>query len=55
LNETLHRAMHVFHNQKNVWRQMMINGMTTDWSWTNSAKKYEQLYHKTIQWSKEST
>ncbi len=55
LNETLRRAVHVFHNQKAVWHQMMLTGMTTDWSWKSSAKKYEQLYHKTIEWSKEST
>lgn len=53
-NETLHRAVDMFRNQKNVWHQMMINGMTTDWSWQISAKKYEQLYEKTIQWSQQS-
>ena len=54
LNETLHRAVDVFRNQKHVWHQMMINGMTTDWTWKSSAKKYEQLYEKTIQWSQQA-
>jgi len=31
----------------------MLNGMTTDWTWQNSAKKYEQLYGKTVNWFKQ--
>jgi len=53
LNGTLHRAVDVFRNQKHDWHQMMINGMTTDWTWESSARKYEQLYEKTIQWSQQ--
>ena len=53
LNETMHRAVNVFCNQKDVWHQIMLNGMTTDWTWQNSAKKYEQLYGKTINWFKQ--
>jgi starch synthase len=48
LNQTLHQAIDVYHHQRNVWHQMMINGMKTDWSWGASAKKYVALYEKTI-------
>ncbi|MCL4137256.1 UNVERIFIED_CONTAM: hypothetical protein GTU68_026735 [Idotea baltica] len=48
LNQTLHQAIDVFHHQRSVWHQMMINGMKTDWSWGASAKKYVALYEKTI-------
>jgi starch synthase len=29
---------------RDVWRQVMINGMTQDFSWTSSAKKYIDVY-----------
>jgi starch synthase len=51
LGQTLHRAVETYRNQRAVWNQMMINGMTTDWSWESSARKYESLYEKTIRWA----
>jgi starch synthase len=41
-------ALRVYRN-KNVWTELMKNGMAKDFSWEASAKKYVELYHKAIQ------
>lgn len=47
LGETLRRACATY-QKPDVWRQLVANGMRQDWSWTESAKKYVDLYRKTI-------
>ena len=42
---TLQRAVREFHN-KEIWRNIQINGMNKDYSWTKSAGKYVLLYKK---------
>ncbi len=37
-------AKHIFFDTRKEWDQMVSRGMKTDYSWINSAKKYEQLY-----------
>lgn len=40
----LARAVHVFRHERETWRAIQQNGMTTDFSWERSAQGYEQLY-----------
>ena len=32
------------YQQPKVWRRLMLNGMSEDFSWTNSAKQYAKIY-----------
>lgn len=42
------RAVTLFGDQKN-WQKVMRNAMTEDFSWTSSAKQYEELYNKILE------
>ena len=44
LRETIDRALALWHDQPETWRQVMRNGMRQDWSWERSAAEYERLY-----------
>ncbi len=46
LAATLRRACDMFRN-KELWRQLTLNGMSQDWSWGRSAKQYVELYAAT--------
>jgi starch synthase len=48
LSETLRSACDVF-RQPAVWQQLVQTGMRQDWSWAASAKRYVELYQKTMQ------
>lgn len=41
---TLRRAISYYRQDKDVWRQLMVSGMTGDYSWENSARRYAELY-----------
>lgn len=41
---TIHYAKQTFEN-KRTWNKIIENGMKIDYSWDNSAKKYEELYN----------
>lgn len=43
----IQRAVDAFKHEE-VWRTMQINGMSQDFSWTNSALKYLELYRRLI-------
>ena len=45
LSHTLHRAYETFDN-KEIWNQMIQNGMRADWSWKRSAEQYVELYQQ---------
>ncbi len=45
----LRRAVDVYYNQKDFWKDMQVRAMKKDFSWTGSAKKYIWLYRKAIQ------
>lgn len=47
LFEVIKLALKTF-NKKDVWQQLVINGMKKDFSWENSAKKYLKLYKKVL-------
>jgi starch synthase len=44
----LERALNVYRRDRENWRMIQQNGMTTDFSWERSAHGYEQLY----EWAK---
>jgi starch synthase len=46
LLETLRRALDVYRNRRDEWRQLMRTGMRQDWSWDRSAGEYEKLYQR---------
>jgi len=46
--EALERALDTFRDKK-TWRSLQERGMKADWSWDASAKKYEDLYRKAIE------
>ena len=45
LLETVHEAVSVF-KDKRAWRQLMLNGMSRDFSWAVSAREYVKAYEK---------
>jgi len=47
----LERALDVFRDKK-AWRGLQERGMKADFSWNASAKKYEELYRKAIEFHK---
>ena len=40
----IERACDYYHNHKDVWALLQQRGMSGDYSWTNSAGKYMDLY-----------
>lgn len=44
LYETIMRAVSIYQFRPDVWRYIMLRGMTKDFSWEKSAREYEQLY-----------
>ena len=48
LSETLRRAHDLYCNQPEEWKKLIETGMQQDWSWAASARKYVELYQKTI-------
>jgi len=48
LAETIEKAVRVYH-QPDVWKQIMRNGMSRDWSWTRSAQEYVSVYRKALE------
>ncbi len=43
-------AKHVYYNNKREWNKIVDRAMTTDFSWSGSARKYEQLYDRVLGW-----
>ncbi|MBE5962588.1 MAG: glycogen synthase GlgA [Lachnospiraceae bacterium] len=39
-------AKNVFYNKKREWNKLIDHGMARDFSWNNSARKYEELYDR---------
>ncbi len=48
LFSTVHRAIETFKDKK-TWKTIQMNGMKRDYSWSESAKKYMELYKKAIE------
>ena len=45
---TLRGAIYIYNVDQESWRAIQVNGMTSDFSWRNSALGYQQLYEKAI-------
>ncbi len=45
---TINYAKHIFYDKKREWNKIIDRGMLTDYSWTNSAGKYQQLYGRLL-------
>jgi starch synthase len=43
---TIRYAKHIFYNRKREWNKIIDRGMAADFSWDNSAKRYEDLYNR---------
>lgn len=43
---TIRYAKHIYYDRRREWNKMVDRAMSTDFSWNNSAKKYEQLYYQ---------
>ncbi len=48
LSETLRRACDLFRVRPDEWKKLIETGMLQDWSWGRSARKYVELYQKTM-------
>lgn len=46
LDDTLRRACELY-SDRPVWRQLIVRGMEQDWSWSQSARQYVELYELT--------
>jgi starch synthase len=40
------RALWVYHNDKDGWKALMLNGMAKDYSWVHPAKEYVEVYEE---------
>lgn len=45
---TIWRCVHAYYNYPDVWKKIQHNGMSRDFSWKTSAKKYIELYLRAI-------
>ena len=43
---TLRYAKDVYYNRRREWNKIIDRGMAMDFSWNNSARKYEELYRR---------
>ena len=48
MEQTLHRALSIYHNRQEVWSQLVTTAMRQDWSWSVSARRYVDLYASMI-------
>jgi starch synthase len=44
--QVVRRATRVYHDNKAVWRRLMVNGMAADHSWSNPAREYVKVYRR---------
>lgn len=44
----IEEAVHLFKTNKQAWKAMQVEGMTTDFSWAASAQKYIEVYEGVI-------
>ena len=46
--ESVESAIDLY-RQPSVWREVMQNGMSLDWSWNNSAARYAEVYRRAME------
>jgi starch synthase len=49
LLDTINRALHVYRNEPEEWRNLARRGMAADFSWNASAGQYEDMYREALQ------
>ncbi|NLL92896.1 MAG: glycogen synthase GlgA [Clostridiales bacterium] len=47
---TIRYAEQIFYDRKREWNKIVDRGMMRDYSWSTSAKKYEDLYRELLPW-----
>lgn len=48
MERALERALAAYHSRPDVWSRIVTTGMRQDWSWSNSARRYIELYEQMI-------
>jgi len=48
LNGALVRALNLFKNNPESWKQLVLKDMNIDFSWETSSAQYEELYLKSV-------
>ena len=48
MEEALGRACNTFSAHPGIWDQLVARGMREDWSWSQTARQYADLYRKTV-------
>ena len=48
LAETIFNALDIFSQKPDLWKRLVVRGMTRDFSWSRSAKEYLKLYESAI-------
>lgn len=46
LEATLHKAVNYYLHEKPIWAQIVTSGMAMDWSWSQSAQRYLEVYEQ---------
>lgn len=46
MRDTILYALNVFRNHRDRWEEMVVRDMKLDYSWKNSAKRYEKIYNE---------
>ena len=49
LERSLQEALDFYYQRLQQWASIVETGMRNDWSWTNSARRYLEVYHETLQ------
>jgi hypothetical protein len=44
----IRRALYFYHERKDVWATLQHRGMTEDYSWLHSSRRYLELYNKLL-------
>lgn len=48
MKNAVYQALDIWYNDKGLWNQLQINGMTRDFSWPKSANEYIAMYDELI-------
>jgi starch synthase len=48
LHATLQRAVATYNDHPGLWGQMVVRGMPQDWSWSQSAQRYQEVYRRVL-------
>jgi starch synthase len=46
LHAALQRAVKSYNDYPGLWDQMVVRGMQQDWSWSRSARRYQEIYQQ---------